>query len=198
MNNTLLKAITLSGISLITINSAFAGDVSVGLMAGKTNFDSISDVCDDIRNQGSAPFFPVGCSAPDDSDTAAGLNISYHINNTWAIEAGYVDLGEYTTTISVSRISTDIVLEAESIYLSVVSSLPISNRFSFSARAGAYEARGNIGSEINSIDSEVDSDIEFYAGASLDFRATDKVTIQARYDSFDDIDTLTAGVQFRF
>ncbi|RBP51337.1 outer membrane beta-barrel protein [Arenicella xantha] len=193
----IIALLVLISVGGATAQFARAGEFSIGLMAGQATFDEINTICNDVRQQG-PEYFVVRCTNPDDSDSALGINAAFHFNDSWAIEAGYVDLGEYVTRLSVLRESADITLSAESLYLAGVGTVPLSQRFSLSGRAGVYEARGEVG-VVSAFDAvEIDGDAEFYAGASVDFRVTDKLALQVRYDAFDEIKLIAAGVQFRF
>lgn len=190
------------GLVVVLLSSAVsqvarAGEFGIGLMAGQASFDEINNICSDVRRQNPL-FTTLGCISPEDTDSASGFNVSYHFNDTWAIEGGYVDLGEYSTRLFVVGNSTDITLSADAMYLAAVGTLPLSNRFSLSGRTGIYEPSGEVSSGFLAETTEIDGDAEFYAGASLDFRATDNIVLQVRYDGFDEIGVLAAGVQFRF
>ena len=188
---------TLTTVSLLASTflapTALAGEFFIGINAGKSNFSELDNACDNLINaRSSGPQFPVGCRVNEDSDTVLSVNAGYNVNQYVGAEVGYMEVGEYTSSVSISRISLSATAELDLAYAGLVFTLPVNDRLSLSARAGAVQA------ELDSSVIEIDDETAGFVGASFDFRLTDKVSMQVRYDEFDVIDVTTAGIRYHF
>lgn len=190
---------------LVACNStpSQAGKWSTGLIAGKTSFDQIDDIAcfaGGFADQANTAGFNF-CSNDTDGN-ALGINVGYSISETFGLEAGYVKLDEYKADILVGgdALIGDVVAKPEALYIALVGSLALSDRFSINGRTGYYDLDTKVG--VNLLDNlisefESSSDSGFYAGASLDYDLTDKFTAQLRYDDLG-LDVVSIGLEYTF
>ncbi len=182
--------------SLIAANAS-AGEFFIGLNAGTSDFSGLGEACDDFRADNMQPGgLPVRCVVTEDSDTTLSINAGYNFNRVLGIEAGYTDLGEYSAELGISRFSVPVDAEVTFSYAALVLSAPFSDSFSASLRLGGV----NADFEINSISlsGELEDEAAAFVGASLDYRITDAISVQVRYDDFDELSITSAGVRLHF
>lgn len=197
-----MKKLILTALMLCSWQSANAQNWSVGLMAGQAKADDFQDVCTEVRLEINIQLILLGlpsgvtCSM-DDSDTALGINVGYQFNTYWGVELGYADLGAYDFTLGYAGESDVVTFELSAPYIAAVGTLPITDKFSVSARVGVFE--GSIDATAPGVGSEsIDMDSETYLGASLNYSFSDSVTVQLRHDNFEDVSLTGLGLKFNF
>lgn len=167
--------------------AAPAGAQSTGFYAGGSVGRSTVDLCDDLNGLGLT-----GC---DDSDTGFKLFGGYEINRNFAVELGFVDLGE----ISATGPGGTATAETDGFQVAAVGMLPINPQFGIFGKLGAYmwdlSASGPGGSL-----SDDGTDIMFGAGVS--WRFMPQLSLRGEWERFDiggdDVDLLSVGLQFAF
>lgn len=70
------------------------------------------------------------------SKTSGKLVIGYNFNPTWAIEGGYVDLGNPTYNFTVATVPVSVKTDANSWFLAGKATAPINDQFSFYGKLG--------------------------------------------------------------
>ncbi len=179
-------------------NVAHAGEFFVGLNAGTATFDRLNDACDDLLDSNSLiGGLPIGCSVRSDSDAALGINAGYNFNRIFGLEAGYVDLGNYSADLTASRVTVSASAEVDYIYAALVLTAPITDRFSASARLGGVNADISLSADLG-FAAEFEDETAGFAGISLDYRFADKFSLQVRYDSLSEAEITTAGIRYHF
>jgi len=81
----------------------------------------------------------VGAASISTQDTGGGLNLGYRFGKSFALEAGYVDLGKYGFTSFTTSPAVDTlqgVYKAHAYSLSGVGILPMNNKWSLFAKVG--------------------------------------------------------------
>lgn len=141
-------------------------------------------------------------STLDDSDTGFGLAGGYQMNDHFAFEFGYVDLGTIsyratgTVTDGVDQAPAEAILESEADgpVLSVLGILPIGDRFSVFGRAGLslMNAKGSARLTVGDVSDQASqssqkSDLMF--GAGMEYRLTRHFTIRLGWDRYLDVAT---------
>lgn len=185
------SAITLAFLTIT--QTASAGDWSIGVLAGQSSFDEINEVCSPIAA------INLGCGDVEDSDTGIGINVTYKLTNNWGFEAGYIDLGEFSTELTSSFGSSFIGVDASVGYISGTATLPLSDTFSITGRVGAFTASGDVTSSgLVSRSTDFEDDTAATFGASLDYRFTESLSLQLRYDDFDGLDLASVGLNYHF
>ena len=158
------------------------------------------------------------CDVDDDNDIGFGLNIAYNFTKNWGIEAGYVDLGDFSATSSPQNIEVlnpqTIDINASAFYLAGTATYYYSNKWSITGRLGAYQidvdsrfssdsfsllvGNGISITEFTFSETSVSSSFEdedVYFGTSLNYDLNDKFQVQLRYDNFD-IDLISLGLRY--
>jgi OOP family OmpA-OmpF porin len=149
-----------AALTMILGNTASAADSTSGLYFGVTAGMTSTDI-GSKRELDEALAIPVAEgllaagfdaveweSSLDDSDIGWGLQVGYRFNRYFAVEGGYIDLGEtlYDADFDVTVVGATFPVEA-SIQLqsagptaAAVAMLPVSERFDVSAKVGMYFA----------------------------------------------------------
>lgn len=130
-----------SAISLVTA-AAFAGDWYVAGSLGQ------SKVKDTGKSDIDAALVSVGVtglsSSLDDTDTAYKLQLGYKFTPNWAIEGGYVDLGQFEYNAAFTGPvagSANAKIEATGWNIAGVGTLPINDQFSVFGKLGLIDAK---------------------------------------------------------
>lgn len=140
----------------------------------------------------------------DGKDTGFKLYGGYQLNRNFALEAGYVDLGEvsYSGTFDGEPV-TNGQIETSGLNLSAVGILPVGQSFSLFGKVGLFiwESEANDltgGAPFRS--TADDTDVSFGLGASFDFGRN--FSLRGEWERFDlsgsDVDLLSVGFAYRF
>jgi OOP family OmpA-OmpF porin len=180
---------------------ALAGDSAwyAGVNVGQS---SAEDACDDLTALG----FTGSCNYEDTGFKVFG---GYQFSKNFAVEFGWVDLGEVAASGTVLGFATNFAAEASGFGASIVGALPLSNSFSLFARAGGYyldvEATASAAGVTVSAD---DSAFEFNLGLGAQFDFGKSFALRAEWERYfdvggdntgeSDIDLLSVGALFRF
>ena len=136
----------------------------------------------------------------DADSTAYRFSVGWRFNDYLAVDGGYQNFGRFDQTFDNTGTPVDVSLKADGFTLGAIGSLPIGDRFSLFARAGAFFWDGD--AEINDVSTASPEETNFYygAGARLDITERLSVTVDgSRYDlDGTDSSILSAGLEFRF
>jgi len=132
--------------------------------------------------------------------TAYRFSVGWRLNDYLAIDGGYQNFGRFDQTFDDMGTPLDVSLKADGFTLGAIGSLPIGDRFSLFARAGAFFWDGD--AEINDVSAASPEETNFYYGAGARFALTEKLSVTAdgsRYD-LDGTDStiLSVGLDYRF
>ena len=191
---------------LLFSSASFAGDFYVGGSIGQAAMQIDKDFAD---------YWGEASRKEDDKDTAFGAFVGYTINEYFAAELSYFDLGKYeaSTTNRSQTESTVTSAEVDLFEISAIGSLPLSEKFSLLGRAGYYEARAKASHDLNYVDEQTTYTVSgtnktsgavFGAGAKYSF--TDNLSVRAEYRVFQDLsfeekdntDLLSVGLEWKF
>lgn len=129
----------------------------------------------------------------DDEDTAFSVFGGYQFNRYFAIEASYNDFGKLEPE------GAGQAVEADSVALTVVGTVPFTDKFSGYAKAGlhSWDLDTPIAGLIGTSD---DSGTDPTYGVGLQYRFTDSVALRGEYSRFEaeDLDVDLAQLQVRF
>lgn len=141
-----------------------------------------------------------------DENDLLGLSAGYQFNPFFALEAEYLDFGEF------GRDKDEIAGELKGVALGVRGRLPLTETFGVYAKAGAFASSF----DVDAFDeSETYDEVNPYVGAGVDFLVAPQLTAFAEYDRYNvDIDesdfngqvtndgpafdTARVGVRFQF
>lgn len=129
----------------------------------------------------------------DDEDTAFSVFGGYQFNRYFGLEAGYADFGKLEPR------GTSSELEASSVYLTAVGTVPFTDNFSAYAKAGFQ--RWDVDTAIPSIiGNDDDSGTDPTYGLGLQYRFTDHLALRGEYSRFEveDTDLDLAQLQVRY
>lgn len=129
----------------------------------------------------------------DDEDTAFSVFGGYQFNRYFGLEGGYADFGKLEPRGAGPE------LEANSVYLTAVGTLPITDKFSAYAKAGfqRWDLDRAIPSVVGNSD---DSGTDPTYGLGVQYRFTDHVALRGEYSRFEieDTDLDLAQLQVRY
>jgi OOP family OmpA-OmpF porin len=129
-----------------------------------------------------------------DKDTAWKASIGYQINRTFAVEAGYTNLGEVSETVA------GVTAEAEATAWEVIglAKFPVANQLSLYGLVGI--AMAEVEARVGGVSADDDStELTFGFGAQYDFSRNMGVRAQwQRYGADDDIDVISVGLVVKF
>ena len=163
--------------------------------------------------------FDLQSSSLDDSDTGFGATLGYRVNENFAAELSYVDLGDVTYQASNEQAnpaneSVTLDTSAAGPVFSLLGILPVAERWDVYARAGLAlmdsegEATATVGDVTDRIsDSTNRSNVVFGAGVNYD--ASDRFGLQLEWDRYfdvgseeivgeSDIDLFSLGLRYNF
>ena len=129
----------------------------------------------------------------DDEDTAFSVFGGYQFNRYFGLEAGYADFGKLEPRGNGDE------LEANSVYLTAVGTVPFTDNFSAYAKAGFQ--RWDLDTATPSIvGNDDDSGTDPTYGVGLQYRFTDHLALRGEYSRFEveDTDLDLAQLQVRY
>jgi OOP family OmpA-OmpF porin len=181
-----LLALCLVSIALFAVAipaSAQGTGFYVGAGAGMTSVD----LCDDLVG--------LGLTSCDDDDTGFKVYAGNRFSPNFSAELGWVDLGEITATGPGGTVK----LGVDGIQIAGLGMVPVSPQVTFFGKVGLYlwdvSASGPGGSL-----SDDGSDIMF--GLGLSWNLAKQLDLRVEWEQFDvdgdDINLISAGVQYRF
>ena len=136
----------------------------------------------------------------DDDSTAYRINVGWRFNDYLTIEGGYHNFGRFDQTFDDAGTPIRVSLKADGLTLGGVGNLPVSDRVSLFARAGAFFWDGD--AEINDVTAARPEDTNLYFGAGVRLSLTDELSATAdgsRYDLDGTSSTVfSIGLDFRF
>ena len=133
----------------------------------------------------------------DDDATAFRLGLGYSFGNDIALEANYVNLGEFTGNTGFNNIG--ISGEVEGLALSAVFTLPLTDRWSATARGGVMAWESEVTTP--AFRQKTDGDDVFY-GLGLEANFSENFAITGEWQRFElddsEADVLFIGARFKF
>lgn len=198
MKRLLVAAVTsLMATTVFAQSHVYSADEGPYVGAGIGHAKLKNDTLDDLDRLG---------ASTDDSDTAYKLYAGYQFNPNFAIEAGYVDFGEFTASASNGVDSAKASLKVDGFTAALVGKLPIDGGFGIYGKLGmiAWDADAKIDGTLGSGSGSTDGTDPFY-GVGAEFVA-DQIVVRAEYERFDlsesgedfKTDLLSASVGYRF
>ena len=160
--------------SILLSAVANAGGGYVGLSAGQTNVD---------------------LSGFDDGDSIAIIG-GFKINQNFAVEASYVDLGE-----SKDNVAPVWTIEADGFNFAAVGLIPINDKIDIFGKVGVFIWDVTLNeSGYGEIASDDGTDLSYGIGATANF--TDQFSLVLEYQKFDlgddDVTNISLGARFNF
>jgi len=207
-------------VSVATVVGAFAVPVAHaagvdgwyvgGALGGSQQHFGGGQIDNALSNQGLT-----SSSSIDKSDTSLRLFGGYQFNRNFALEGGYVNLGKFNYSSTVSAPAADTVnghLSVHGADLAAVGMLPLGEQFGLFGKAGAFYAQTKLGESSGgavAVGDQSHNGTSPLLGAGLNYDITKKVAVRAEVDRYfrvgdsgstgrGDIDQYTVGVAYRF
>ena len=187
----------------------YAG-ATAGESRSKLNGDGLNDQFLDLAYTSSQ-------TRTDNRDSAFRVFGGYQLNRYFAVEAGYADLGTFGVRSTVTPAGTfEKRIEVNGVDVNVVGTLPIANKWTLFARAGAfrserkasYETSGSV-ELLRGVQVNTEKKTQSVFGAGVVYDITPAVGVRAewaRHGKYSDdlldggrnIDAYSVGVVYRF
>lgn len=185
-----------------------------GLSGGQSRADSdASELDSTFRSLGFT-----SSSTVDKTDAGWKLFAGYQFNPNFAVEGGYVDLGKFSFSTTVTAapagfttgsLSGDVKTK-NGLFLDAVGIIPLQNNFSLFGKLGIYSIKTELsasGPSGSLTQSSTDSDLHWGIGAGYDFNKN--VAARLEWERFNDVgnkdktgeanvDLLSVGVVYKF
>ncbi len=171
-------------------------------------------IVDELAAEAVAAGLTVLDTSEDDSDSGYKIFAGYRLNSYFALEAAYVDLGEFTAFVDAREggAARPIYIEgsADGLTIAAVGRLAVNDQVSCLGKLGVFDhetelSAGGFGlSGIFFTDIRDESDIDTFFGIGLDFKTSEQVSIRLEWERFDDlgdefdIDLISLGISHHF
>lgn len=134
-----------------------------------------------------------------DDDSVFNIAVGAKLNQNFAVEGGYVDLGEYGFT----KKHYSAKAEADAIYIAAVGSLPVSNKVALTGKVGlAFWDIKVTESLLEYVDISKEDGTDVFYGIGASVKVSKKVNLVADYTVYDldglDVELYSVGFQFKF
>ena len=172
------------GAVLLAMGMVGSASAANGFYAGVSVGEASIDACDDV----------VGATSCDDSDTSWKIFGGYDLNEYFAVEAAWVDMGE----ISASGPGVSVTAEGDGFVADVKGTLPINDQFGVFAKVGliSWELEG--GGAASGLEDD-GNDAMYGVGAHYMFTEQFGVVAEwERFDTDDEVDMWSVGGVIKF
>lgn len=168
---------------------------SAWYVGGSIGESEIDGACDGTSALG------ISC---DDADTAWKAFAGYQVNQNFALELGYTNLGE----VSGSAGGFNVDIESTAWEFVGLGILPLGNNFSFYGKAGLFRSETDLTTNIPGVSEESESNTGLTFGVGAMLNVTRNVAVRAEWQRYQDVgggdigeadvDVLSVGALFRF
>ena len=137
-----------------------------------------------------------GCFGVCDT-TSRSWNVSagYQVNPYFALEAGYADLGEAVTSGTLVGVPVTARLETTVIEFVGVGMLPITDAFSFYAKAGIYRYDTDSSTTGAAVGTSSETGAGFTFAGGLQYSFTRNIAARLEWQSYSDVGTGVSGLE---
>lgn len=195
--------VVVSLFSMVSLAQAAEG-FYIGLNVGQASYDA---VLDDFAflDDGS-----IISASLDDSDTSFSFTLGYQLTPNFALEGGYVDLGELTVSATSDGSGLlyapgSVALKAavDGLFFDVKGILPLNEQFSLYGKLGLlkWDAEVTLSDVTGSLSESTDENDTFF-GVGGSFNISNTMALNLDYTKYDldgdDVDVLSVGIQFGF
>lgn len=125
----------------------------------------------------------------DDETTSFRIVVGWGFNDYFSLEGGYHDFGDFKQDLGGGQGTAK--LSADGFTLGAVGSIPVSERFALTGRAGMYFWNGN--AEINNVSQATPEDGNLYLGAGVKFDVSKQFQLTADWTRYE-LEDATSGV----
>lgn len=170
-----------------------AGGAYIGVGVGEASLDGVNTLCRDIEGL-RTPGTTVNCTA-DDSDTSVSIFGGYEFGRHFAVELGYLDLGEVSLDTRIieqgAAARLDASFEFSGTYVAAVGRLPVGERATLFLKAGVIDidaesrAEATVGGLPLAAEREEESGTEALYAAGVDVNVGERMRIRFQYERID-------------
>ncbi len=133
----------------------------------------------------------------DDDATSFRIVVGWGFNDYFSLEGGYHNFGDFEQNLGGLGTAN---LSADGFTLGAVGSVPVSERFALTARAGMYFWNGS--AEINNVSQATPEDSNLYLGAGVKFDVSKQFQLTADWTRYELEDAasgvLSVGLLYQF
>jgi OOP family OmpA-OmpF porin len=200
----LIPALGLSALLASSVVMAEKG-FYIGGTIGQADYDLGQNDVDDILDSSLGNF---SATTSENKDTIFNLYGGYLVNKYFALELGYVDLGEVRADSTVDGSgsfnsgSAGFGIETTGFTAGIKGLMPFDNGFSLYGKAGMirWDAEATVSNNNLSASASTDASDPYYgAGASYDLGQVRLIAEFVKYDlGGTDADVMSAGIEYRF
>jgi OOP family OmpA-OmpF porin len=209
-----MKQVAVALITLSAASTVFAADDSGAYILGAVGVSRVSidkAAFDDTLN--SVPVTGLS-STTDERDTGYKLQLGYKLNQNFAIEGGYVDLGKFAYNATFTGGNVNATIKASGWNLVAMGILPLGDTFSLLGRVGMIRAKveANASTTVPGISPENTSTTnnDFTYGLGVAYNLSKNVSFRADYDRYaklgdtnstggeGDVDLYSLAVAYKF
>jgi OOP family OmpA-OmpF porin len=133
----------------------------------------------------------------DEKDAAFKIFGGYQFNRYVGVEAGYVDLGKYSTTVNTTAGSMTIDVSLDGWFVEAVGLLPLANNFSLFGKLGTVwgtaKASARTTGAIRVTGMGTDDDLSGKIGLGMQYEFANKLGIRAEYEFYGEVGGSNGG-----
>lgn len=198
------------------IASAQASGFYAGAAIGQATVD-LGNVANDLAAIGTELGFTAGSATQDDSDTSWKVFGGYKLNQNFAVEGGYADLGKYTAnatgTLNGLTGKLDASVKSYAYFVDVVGILPLGDFSMFAKLGGAYtKTKAEVSATYDGLsasDSVKENKFVPKLGVGAEYNVTKTIAIRGEFERYmnvgdnattgeSDVDVWTVGLKVGF
>ena len=127
----------------------------------------------------------------DDNSTSFRVVAGWRFNDYFALEGGYHDFGDFEQLFNDAGGLSTAKLSADGFTLGAVGSVPVSDRFALTGRAGMFFWNGN--AEINNVTQATPEDSNLYLGAGIRFDVNKRFQLTGDWTRYE-LESAVSGV----
>jgi len=127
----------------------------------------------------------------DDNSTAFRVVAGWRFNDYFALEGGYHDFGDFEQDFDNAGVPSTAKLSADGFTLGFQGSVPVSERFALTGRAGMFFWNGS--AEINDVSQATPEDTNLYLGAGVSYELSKSLQLTGDWTRYE-LESATSGV----
>jgi OOP family OmpA-OmpF porin len=127
----------------------------------------------------------------DDNSTAFRIVGGWRFNDYFALEGGYHDFGDFKQDFDIAGTPGTAKISADGFTFGAAGSIPVSERFALTGRAGAFFWNGS--AEINNVSQATPEDSNLYLGAGVSFDVSKSFQLTTDWTRYE-LESASSGV----
>lgn len=168
----------------------------------------------DINNQFQEAGLDAHVVSFDGSDVGYSLGLGYWLDESWSLELGYLDLGQFAIEIEGNYSDPDDFYDkveglhpesAEGVYLAALYHWPLSQKIRLIAQGGLYVWKGDYETELTGggqVGDNKQNSTDLFVGVGMEYSINSRWEVGAGWERYrfenHDVDFLNLGLSYRF